>query len=181
MIFCVDHYQGNSDSSIAFACGNEFFANITCWRGCILYNLNLFRLYHYISNVVDAEFNIFYFYYPMVWRSILYWFYESSHLDWPAARGDFAVSDCDCKMLRSGELGWRVRFIQSAMDEWKFLLKVKQVWTLPLRDIWGSGLYLAWILRPGGTFHPQNGGNRGIVTIGGFFLSYSGKPQIDTK
>ena len=134
---------------------------------------NLFRLYHYISNVVDAEFNIFYFYYPMVWRSILYWFYESSHLDWPAARGDFAVSDCDCKMLRSGELGWRVRFIQSAWDEWKFLLKVKQVWTLPLRDIWGSGLYLAWILRPGGTFHPQNGGNRGIVTIGGFFLSYS--------
>ena len=40
MIFCVDHYQGNRDSSIAFACGNaleEFFANITCWRGCIMY------------------------------------------------------------------------------------------------------------------------------------------------
>ena len=130
---------------------------------------NLFRLYHYISNVVDAEFNIFYFYYPMVWRSILYWFYESSHLDWPAARGDFAVSDCDCKMLRSGELGWRVRFIQSAWDEWKFLLKVKQVWTLPLRDIWGSGLR-------GRRGSPLDGKQKAAYTIAAEGCSCTGGP-----
>ena len=39
-------------------------------------------------------------------------------------------------------------------------------------DIWGSGPYLAWILRPGGTFHPQNSGNRGSMAIWGAFMSY---------
>ena len=39
-------------------------------------------------------------------------------------------------------------------------------------DIWGSGPYLAWILRPGGTFHPQNSCNRGSMAIWGAFMSY---------
>ena len=41
----------------------------------------------------------------------------------------------------------------------------------------GSGPCLALVSRPRGTFHPPNGGNRGIAAIGGFFLRHSGKPH----
>ena len=73
--------------------------------------------------------------------------------------------NCDCKV--KGQLS-----ISGSTTNSLFVPQL-----CPRFGIWGSGLYLAWILRPGGTFHPQNGGNRGIVAIWGFFLSYSGKPH----
>ena len=95
-------------------------------------------------------------------------------IDWSVRKASREICEiCALILIRETAFKWNFGpiLIHVLLGSWKKVMGMKGL-PPPSVCIWGSGLYLAWILRPGGTFHPQNGGNRGSVAVWGAFLSY---------